>query len=317
MQDIITIASPHGPSAETHDVVLDLLDEIRNVTGASASTLARRDGRWYRLLRVRMSPEIFSPGDRIELVNPWITNVADKPPLGYATVQTDFLSFSPLASLVVIPFTDTPSTSVIIFGSQPITTALPTLRALVRAIEVLLALTRHYERVTDTLEARLDMLDAQASRDPLTRVLNRRGFLEAITNEAKRIARNPEPVSLIMFDLDDLKYTNDHYGHLAGDEHLVQFARLLEASLRGMDVIGRLGGDEFAVLAPQTDARQVQDLAGRLRVVLDSHSLAVSMGLATLRSGDRDLDSLLPRADKAMYLNKARRKAQSGIRLAL
>jgi len=89
-----------------------------------------------------------------------------------------------------------------------------------------------------------------AMTDPLTGILNRRGFTEAAELLRAQEARAGRPVSVLIFDLDHFKGVNDRFGHLVGDEILRLFADTLVASLRSTDVVGRLGGEEFVALLP-------------------------------------------------------------------
>jgi GGDEF domain-containing protein len=90
-------------------------------------------------------------------------------------------------------------------------------------------------------------------RDPLTGLLNRRGFRELLTAETKRIARHRRPITLAYIDLDNFKSINDQYGHAAGDELLVAVGQQIARRLRATDSLARLGGDELGILLPETD----------------------------------------------------------------
>ena len=154
------------------------------------------------------------------------------------------------------------------------------------------------------------VLRNRATRDPLTGLLNRAAFDEALQHEVAG-ARRETPPALLLLDLDGFKQVNDTLGHLAGDEVLVRVARLLESGVRKSDVVARLGGDEFAVILPRTTVARSRELARRLlaRVRADA-SLAderapvgFSIGLARLpdpRSGEQ----LVAAADEAMYAAK-------------
>ena len=90
-----------------------------------------------------------------------------------------------------------------------------------------------------------------ASTDYLTGLLNRRAFLENALTLCARAARRREPVTLLMFDLDQFKSINDRFGHAVGDEVLRVFAQVVRKSMRASDIIGRLGGEEFAAIVPE------------------------------------------------------------------
>ena len=138
-----------------------------------------------------------------------------------------------------------------------------------------------------------------ADHDPLTRLLNRRAFVERLDGEVARALRYDRNFALVVCDLDDFKQLNDRFGHAAGDEALQQFARALQEALRKGDVAFRIGGDEFALLvaeATEADAREVlrrvTDRAGRVRS---------SFGVATCPADAQDSHSLFRLADAALY----------------
>jgi diguanylate cyclase (GGDEF)-like protein len=157
--------------------------------------------------------------------------------------------------------------------------------------------------------------------DPLTRVPNMRLLREQIEAELRRAQRSGQPLSLAVFDVDDLKVVNDRYGHAAGDALLVAVARAWTHSLRSTDLIARLGGDEFAVLLPDTsaDALQVALNKGRgaaLSAIGDGGwPASLSIGAVTLQGGETDAEDLVRRADALMYEVKAAGK--DGVRCAL
>lgn len=155
---------------------------------------------------------------------------------------------------------------------------------------------------------------AAASIDPLTGLLNRRAFAGSARGLVDSAARTGVPLSLLMLDADHFKVCNDTYGHPVGDRVLVLLAQILRAQIRPSDLVGRLGGEEFAVLlqcATQDTAFRVAerirsamadsrlDLGGGLTIQVPT----VSVGVANL-TPDESLDSLLVRADAALYRAK-------------
>lgn len=151
-----------------------------------------------------------------------------------------------------------------------------------------------------------------ANTDPLTSILNRRRFFELAEIEFTKASITFQPLSVIMLDVDDFKKFNDQYGHKIGDDVLVLVADTCKASLRSDDILGRLGGEEFAVVLPNTRLADAYEVAARLRLAVQSITLAniapqavtVSVGVADYTSSCKSFDVLLERADKAMYSAK-------------
>jgi diguanylate cyclase (GGDEF)-like protein len=166
-------------------------------------------------------------------------------------------------------------------------------------------------------QARADAHQAQqvSERDDLTGALNRAAWRERLQQHL-RDAGQGEPrrsVSVLFFDIDLFKLVNDSLGHGVGDACLRAVAGTVAAELRGGDVLGRLGGEEFAVALP--GARRVNAIAvgERIRMAVQEHcrvvgeevvELTVSIGVAEWLGSDEGLDSLLDRADRAMYTAK-------------
>jgi diguanylate cyclase (GGDEF)-like protein len=151
--------------------------------------------------------------------------------------------------------------------------------------------------------------------DDLTGVANRRAFFEAAELELTRNRRSPRPTALILFDADHFKAINDRHGHPAGDCVLRQLGAALSATFRQVDVVARVGGEEFAVLLPSSTVDGAAVVAERLRELVASQpvlcegetiSYTVSAGIAAIGAGESiDLDTLIKRADQALYAAKA------------
>jgi diguanylate cyclase (GGDEF)-like protein len=150
--------------------------------------------------------------------------------------------------------------------------------------------------------------------DPLTGVMNRRGFFEIGQRLLARAHLGKEPVALVMFDLDRFKRINDQFGHATGDEVLVTFCRLASAQMRPTDLFARIGGEEFVTLLPNAAADDALWLAERIRAAIEAAShaveqhvvrMTVSVGIASLNEGTTALDALLSAADEALYRAKA------------
>ena len=173
--------------------------------------------------------------------------------------------------------------------------------------------------VTDT-KAKVKRMESIAWLDPLTGVLNRRGFERAAT---ERLAASDDDATgaLLFIDLNDFKQINDRCGHQVGDQLLKIAADRLRRSLRSPDIIGRPGGDEFVELVPDVTGQVADKLANRLAKALEepyeigSQTLecAASIGLALYPENASTLTGLLREADQAMYRAKARCRGATDI----
>ncbi len=167
--------------------------------------------------------------------------------------------------------------------------------------------------VAHVLETRnellLERLRGEARTDPLTGLLNRRGFDEHAARELAHAGRDGRPIALATFDIDHFKQINDEHGHVVGDRALVHIARLLARESRGIDVAARLGGEEFAVLMPGCDRAGAEVFAERIRYALamaDDASLPdvrVSAGI-TATAVPIEVETMLERVDSALYAAK-------------
>ncbi|MCW9040170.1 MAG: GGDEF domain-containing protein [Rhodospirillales bacterium] len=154
----------------------------------------------------------------------------------------------------------------------------------------------------------------QASTDSLTGIMNRRRFSEVAAEEMLRAARYKHPLSLLVFDLDHFKKINDTYGHAVGDSVLKRVVSLSIPVLRGADIIARYGGEEFTVLLPETGMDGAVKMAERLRKAIEearfdvgagSARVTISVGVAQMGGDDFDVDTILEKADKALYTAKS------------
>jgi diguanylate cyclase (GGDEF)-like protein/putative nucleotidyltransferase with HDIG domain len=157
----------------------------------------------------------------------------------------------------------------------------------------------------------IDQLTDAASTDPLTGLLNRRGFQTVIDNELARSERGRHSFSLLLCDCDFFKHLNDRLGHHAGDEALQSIGRLLEDNKRRIDSVARVGGEEFALVLPETDQHEAFIVAERLRsrfgdaFATQPVPLTLSIGVATYPTHGTSADELLRAADEALYAAKA------------
>jgi diguanylate cyclase (GGDEF)-like protein len=160
----------------------------------------------------------------------------------------------------------------------------------------------------------------EATHDPLTGLPNRREFLDQLSTELNR-----SPPCVIFFcDLDGFKNVNDRLGHGAGDELLIEVGRRLRACVRHDDLVSRFGGDEFLILLRDQDIADVTNVRNRIADALsrpiqvrdESVSIGASIGIA-IAAGEDDVDAetLIRRADRAMYEAKRDEPTTPGIRV--
>ncbi|WP_108946020.1 diguanylate cyclase DgcS [Shewanella halifaxensis] len=152
-------------------------------------------------------------------------------------------------------------------------------------------------------------MSQQAMYDALTKLGNRHYYRESLRKEIARAERNQQPLSLIALDLDNFKQLNDDFGHQLGDNALIEFAELLNATIRDTDLAFRIGGDEFTILL-QADSQVAALLCQRILDALANHhylekyQVSTSMGIAQWCTNDSE-QSLYARADNALYKAKA------------
>jgi diguanylate cyclase (GGDEF)-like protein/PAS domain S-box-containing protein len=160
-----------------------------------------------------------------------------------------------------------------------------------------------------------ESLRDQSIRDPLTGLFNRRFMQESLDRELQRARRKSRSVALILLDIDHFKKFNDTFGHDAGDAVLRSFADLLRDFFRGEDVACRYGGEEFALILPESNesaaAARLEQFGDRVRKMAILHKgqtldrVSVSAGVAAFPVHGADPESLLRRADQALYIAKA------------
>lgn len=160
-----------------------------------------------------------------------------------------------------------------------------------------------------------DELIVQASTDGLTGLRNRRHLDESLEREVARRNRYPDPLALVMLDIDRFKQFNDEHGHEGGDMALQSISRILIASVRNIDVVGRFGGEEFLIILPKTSPDNAVIFAERLRRTIETSPVTLGNTLCTLTASigvtgankdqqDVSVHQLMAAADKALYSAK-------------
>ncbi|WP_068433576.1 GGDEF domain-containing protein [Magnetospirillum sp. XM-1] len=178
-----------------------------------------------------------------------------------------------------------------------------------------------FKRLNDSLRheiARRTQLEGElralATTDPLTGLYNRRKFFDVGEQEASLLDRFDDGFSVLMMDIDHFKVVNDRFGHAVGDEVLKRFAGTCLSVVRDVDTLARLGGEEFALLLPKADIGKATEIAERIRQLVETIAfkgpdgtpfrVTVSIGAASLVHGQDTLDTVLARADGALYAAK-------------
>ena len=152
-------------------------------------------------------------------------------------------------------------------------------------------------------------IEQLSTMDYLTQVYNRKYFNDKLTESIELYQRYTTPFSLIMIDIDHFKLINDNYGHLVGDDCLIQLSACLQEHLRVNDILARWGGEEFMVLLPHSHKDETKKIAHKLRSLIELHVFAdvskvtISLGVTTFL-GDDSFDTVLERVDKALYMAK-------------
>ena len=159
-------------------------------------------------------------------------------------------------------------------------------------------------------------IEAHALTDEVTQIYNRRKINQDIIIAMERYERYDSPCSLVLLDIDNFKSFNDRYGHLIGDEILIQISAFINTKTRSSDIFARWGGDEFALLVPGVSSLKAAKMCENLRVSVAekacstlqecfniSEHISCSFGVTSIQKGDT-IDSLLGRTDRALYLSK-------------
>ncbi len=165
----------------------------------------------------------------------------------------------------------------------------------------------------DELKEKNVQLERLAATDALTKIHNRRYFMELLEVEFAKCERFHHDMGLVLLDIDFFKKVNDTYGHPEGDRVLVDVAQTLQASTRKVDLLARFGGEEFIVLLPSTDLKGSKFVAEKLReeiakqISVGGKPVTISVGLAHTPTtpGVTTSDALIQRADEALYRAKA------------
>jgi diguanylate cyclase (GGDEF)-like protein len=180
------------------------------------------------------------------------------------------------------------------------------------------------ERAYSThLEELSQRLRTMAYRDVLTGLYNHRYFHEQLSHEIDRSVRYGQPLSVLLFDMDNFKKINDTYGHLVGDKFLSLVGQIVLKHVRSSDIGARYGGDEFAIILPNTNADEAMLIASKLEEAVvrsaatmpeaEAVRLGISLGHATCPLDSRLPGELIEAADRRLYDIKLARRAGSRV----
>lgn len=189
----------------------------------------------------------------------------------------------------------------------------------------------NFRRLNQTLENKVNQRTKELSKankklleitniDYLTNIFNRRYFFENGIKFFYSAKKEKNNLSIICIDIDHFKKTNDTFGHNIGDEILKLVANTMNKYIRKSDILARTGGEEFSILLNNTDQDNAFTLAEKLRLEVEKLSykdnnidvkVTISLGISQLREDDEELDSIIIRADKALYSVKKANRNQS------
>ena len=161
----------------------------------------------------------------------------------------------------------------------------------------------YYKRIQHLISQNLRLL---STTDSLTHIFNRLKFDEELQKSINYCSRYNTSLSLILFDIDDFKIINDSYGHLTGDNVLIDLSTMVKNLIRKTDTFARWGGEEFVILLPNTSLNRAREIAQKIKVKIDNYSfnnmmhITCSFGV-TSYCGEEDLRSLIHRIDKLLY----------------
>ena len=162
---------------------------------------------------------------------------------------------------------------------------------------------------TKELKKIKDDFEYLATTDSLTNMHNRYSLMKILTHEINRANRYKQPLSVIMYDIDNFKKVNDTFGHDIGDDILISLSHLVKKSLRDTDILGRYGGEEFFILLPNTELNDAEIYANRLREEIENFSfyivknITISLGLVLIEENE-DIDDIFKRVDELLYKSK-------------
>ena len=168
---------------------------------------------------------------------------------------------------------------------------------------------KSFEQSLDGMQVLASHLEKHAVTDSLTGMVNHEHVFSELQQAIVKTQAEQAPLCIVMADIDHFKSVNDNHGHLAGDGVLKEVASRIKNSLRGFDIVGRYGGEEFLLILNRADLQTARMVAERIRSRIAATPIdlpetlldvTISMGVAMVKP-DEDVNSLVERADKALY----------------
>ena len=279
------------PFVDATEAAAAVLDHLRAEVGFERWAVTRVTGGTYALLPASDPGYPAAPGEQL----PWVETLCHvvleglAPPVTPDVRAVPALASHPLtARWQVRAYLSTPLSldgttlvgTLCALDSRPqspdVIDRLPVVQLHARLLSTLLAADARVEQV----RRRAERAETDALLDPLTGLVNRRGWELLLEREEERCRRYGAVASVLAIDLDGLKEVNDRQGHAAGDKLLQATAEVLRSAFRRADTLARLGGDEFSVLAVETDAEAAVQEGERLQRLLDAAGVPASLGVA-------------------------------------
>jgi len=178
---------------------------------------------------------------------------------------------------------------------------------------IVLTISKSRKNANKELAKLNEQLYLLATKDDMTKLFNRRHFLELAHRELSQLQRTKSMGVALMIDIDHFKSVNDNHGHGAGDQAIINVAKILIDNLREYDIVGRVGGEEFAMFLPNSEIDVAMQIAERIRIKVANLStlyqqtsikLTVSIGLTAKKENENSINDMLQRADSALYQAK-------------
>lgn len=180
---------------------------------------------------------------------------------------------------------------------------------------------REVARYLEELKTANEKLEELSTTDEMTQISNFRHFKSELAKEHERSERYDTPYSIIFIDVDNFKHYNDRNGHPAGDQVLIQVARILKEQCRNTDLPARYGGEEFVILGPGVSWKNALVLAERVRKKIEEETfehgeaqplgcVSVSIGVSSCPADGASVEQILQAADEALYYSKTNGRNQ-------